>query len=173
MKTQDKWTLCRAAIKALPAVWCIAALIGCASQGSIYQSLNYRKALAAPADSASKLRVVLGPELTAHLRFLYRYIQETEFAVCLEGRIKGQQIEVDNFRMAKMHATAPNGVKYEPCNIPGYVGMAHNHLPRAADAPSPCYFSASDIRSFDSDKAALIDVVICGEDQFVFKAKPL
>ncbi|HUP88826.1 MAG TPA: hypothetical protein VM100_05740, partial [Longimicrobiales bacterium] len=92
------------------------------------------------------------------------------FAVCLEGRISERLVKVDKFRLAEIGESTPNGVKYKRCDVPGYVGMAHNHLPTDGQQ-SPCYFSGTDQRSFNNDDAALIDVVICGDARFVQQTK--
>jgi hypothetical protein len=118
------------------------------------------------------LSVILGPELAAQLSFLYRYIQEVEFAVCLEGRIIGGRVEVDKFRMANMSVTAINGVRYDRCDVPGYVGMAHNHPPTSVRSTTPCYFSALDKLTFSRDKKAVVDIVICGDREFAYQSKP-
>ncbi|HUP90038.1 MAG TPA: hypothetical protein VM100_11825 [Longimicrobiales bacterium] len=110
--------------------------------------------------------VVVAPEVVAGWEFLYRFITETEFVLCLEGTRETDRITVDAFRLARMEATSVNSVRYQPCDSPRYVGTAHNHPPVDSSGRSLCYQSEPDRRSFGMDNRAAVDVVICGDGVF-------
>jgi hypothetical protein len=130
-----------------------------------------RSALAAatPEEPGS---VKVSSDVMQQWAYLYRVIDKTEFALCLEGRIDGRNVVVENFRLARVRAFTRNAVSFEPCESPSYIGMAHNHPDAAGNTrASLCYFSAEDQRSFEKDKRATIDIVVCGETQFVWQRK--
>ncbi|MGQ0815786.1 MAG: hypothetical protein ACT4O1_15225 [Gemmatimonadota bacterium] len=110
--------------------------------------------------------VVIAPEVLDGWDFLYRFITETEFVLCLEGSKQDGRIVVDGFRLARMEATSVNSVRYQPCNSPRYVGTAHNHPPVDGSDKSLCYQSEPDRRSFGMDPRAVVDVVLCGNTKF-------
>lgn len=110
--------------------------------------------------------VLIGQEVVDGWEFLYRFITETEFVLCLEGSKQNGRIVVDGFRLARMEATSVNSVRYRPCNSPRYVGTAHNHPPVDHSQKSLCYQSEPDRRSFGMDPRAMVDIVLCGDAKF-------
>ena len=110
--------------------------------------------------------VTVAPEVVAGWEFLYKFITETEFVLCLEGTREDGRIVVDGFRLARMETTTVNSVRYQPCDSPRYVGTAHNHPPVDAANRSLCYQSEPDRRSFGLDNRAAVDVVLCGDGLF-------
>jgi hypothetical protein len=114
--------------------------------------------------------VVVAPEVMEGFKFLYRFITEVEFVLCLEGVRKDGRLYVDNFRLARMEATSVNSVRYQPCTSERYVGTAHNHPPVDEDK-SLCYQSEPDRRSFGMDSRAVVDVVLCGDDRYYWVLK--
>jgi hypothetical protein len=114
--------------------------------------------------------VVVAPEVMEGFRFLYRFITEVEFVLCLEGTRKNGRLHVDGFRLARMEATSVNSVRYQPCTSEKYIGTAHNHPPVGEDK-SLCYQSEPDRRSFALDPRAVVDVVLCGDDKYYWVLK--
>lgn len=110
--------------------------------------------------------VVVASEVVEGWQFLYRFITETEFVLCLEGTRQDGRIVVDGFRLARMEATSVNSVRYQPCDSPRYVGTAHNHPPVDNSNRSLCYQSEPDRRSFGMDSRAVVDIVLCGDSKF-------
>ena len=110
--------------------------------------------------------VIISPEVVEGWQFLYRFITETEFVLCLEGTRQDGKIVVDGFRLARMEATSVNSVRYQPCDSPRYVGTAHNHPPVDNSQKSLCYQSEPDRRSFGMDPRAAVDIVLCGDQKF-------
>ena len=114
--------------------------------------------------------IVMAPEVIEGFQFLYRFITEVEFVLCLEGTRKNGKLYVDAFRLARMEATSVNSVRYQPCTSDRYVGTAHNHPPVDEDK-SLCYQSEPDRRSFGMDSRAVVDVVLCGDDKYFWVLK--
>jgi hypothetical protein len=114
--------------------------------------------------------VVVAPEVIEGFQFLYRFITEVEFVLCLEGTRKNGRLYVDAFRLARMEATSVNSVRYQPCTSERYIGTAHNHPP-VDEEKSLCYQSEPDRRSFALDPRAVVDVVLCGDDKFYWVLK--
>ena len=146
------------------------AAAACASSGGRQLQENNKAAL--PRDfTGAKLvgsgPVVVSPEVLDGWRFMYRFITEVEFVLCLEGRRSGETIYIDGFRLARMEAANSSSVRYQPCLGDGYVGTAHNHPP-VSTTKSLCYQSLPDRRSFEADNRALLDIVLCGEDRFLW-----
>lgn len=110
--------------------------------------------------------VIVASEVVEGWQFLYRFITETEFVLCLEGSRQDGRIVVDGFRLARMEATSVNSVRYQPCDSPRYVGTAHNHPPVDNSDRSLCYQSEPDRRSFGMDSRAVVDIVLCGDRIF-------
>lgn len=114
--------------------------------------------------------VVVAEEVLESWNFLYRFITEVEFVLCLEGRQDGRTLYIDGVRLAKIEATSPNSVRYEPCRSERYVGTAHNHPP-VPGGRTLCYRSLPDRQSFDLDYRAVVDVVLCGERRYFWVLK--
>lgn len=114
--------------------------------------------------------VIVAPEVIEGFKFLYRFITEVEFVLCLEGTRRNGRLYVDNFRLARMEATSINSVRYQPCTSERYIGTAHNHPPVDEDK-SLCYQSEPDRRSFGMDARAVVDVVLCGDDRYYWVLK--
>jgi hypothetical protein len=107
--------------------------------------------------------IVMAPEVMQGFQFLYKFITEVEFVLCLEGTRKNGRLYVDGFRLV-------NSVRYQPCTSNRYVGTAHNHPPVDVDK-SLCYQSEPDRRSFALDQRAVVDVVLCGDDKYYWVLK--
>ncbi|HEX6559995.1 MAG TPA: hypothetical protein VF021_11045 [Longimicrobiales bacterium] len=115
--------------------------------------------------------VVVAPEVIEGWEFLYRFITETEFVLCLEGSRQDGKIVIDGFRLARMETTSVNSVRYQPCTSPRYVGTAHNHPPVDEAGKSLCYQSEPDRRSFGMDPRASLDIVLCGDNKYLWVLK--
>jgi hypothetical protein len=121
----------------------------------------------APAVTGSALPVAVAGEVIQGWSYLYRFVDEAEFVLCLEGYESGGRIVIDGFRLARMQAAGPTTVRYQPCDIPRYVGTAHNHPPASGDPPA-CYRSIPDRESFAADPKAVVDILLCGEERWVW-----
>lgn len=144
---------------------------GCGSVGMIPKASDAEIAASPETGPAVDWRadgspVVVAPEVIEAWEFLYRFITETEFVLCLEGTRHEDYIVVDGFKLARMEASSVNNVRYQPCTGPRYVGTAHNHPPVEDQGKSLCYQSEPDRRSFAMDQRAMVDVVLCGPDKF-------
>lgn len=117
--------------------------------------------------TAGEGTVIVSPEVLEGWRFMYRFITEVEFVLCLEGRREKDAVYIDNFRLARMEATNISSVRYQPCKGDRYVGTAHNHPPVSVPR-NLCYQSVPDRRSFEADTRAVVDIVLCGEEQFLW-----
>ncbi len=115
--------------------------------------------------------VVVAPDVVNGWEFLYRNVTQTEFVLCLEGSRQDGKIVVDGFRLARMDASTVNSVRYEPCTSARYVGTAHNHPPVDDPGKSLCYQSEPDRRSFGMDNRAVVDIVLCGDNKFLWVLK--
>lgn len=147
----------------------VSVVSGCGSAGvspKAYEDFSVDPAESVADIEAGAEPVIVAPEVTAGWEFLYRFITETEFVLCLEGSRKDGKIVVDGFRLARMEATSVNSVRYQPCDSPRYVGTAHNHPPVADSPKSLCYQSEPDRRSFGMDPRAVVDIVLCGDSKF-------
>lgn len=152
----------------------LAALViaGCASLESQSRTFSGDKA-AMPGDlPAAALNgagpVVVAPEVLDGWVFLYRFVTEVEFVLCLDGHKTGDQYYIESFRLARMEAANSSSVRYQPCNGERYIGTAHNHPPTTSSGKSLCYQSLPDRRSFEADTRAVLDIVLCGEDRFLW-----
>ena len=114
--------------------------------------------------------IVVAPEVMDGWRFLYKFVTEVEFVLCLEGRKSEGKVYVESFRLARMEAANSSSVRYQPCTGGKYVGTAHNHPPVGTDK-SLCYQSLPDRRSFEADQRAVLDIVLCGEDRFYWAVR--
>lgn len=93
---------------------------------------------------------------------------KTECVFCLYGRVKGDTVQIAFIRPALLASSTEASAHYLPCPRPNpevfgsllYLGTAHQH----PGGSGHCGFSAQDSRSFDSDKFAIIDAVICNGD---------
>lgn len=145
---------------------------GCAySAPRSLERSSFRKAsfahniAAAPLEGAGP--VVVAPEVFDGWRFLYRFVTEVEFVLCLEGRRVGENVLIESFTLARMEAANSSSVRYQPCTSARYIGTAHNHPP-VTTAKSLCYQSLPDRRSFEADGRAELDIVLCGEGRFLW-----
>jgi len=133
-------------------------------QGSqIGQSAAYSKA------AFSHAEPTLSEDVANGFGFLYRFITEAEFVLCLEGRIDDGELRIDGFRLAHIESTTVNSVRYQPCRSPRYVGTAHNHPP--TNRPDQCVRSGPDRRSFSADSLAVVDIVLCENDRYSWTFK--
>jgi hypothetical protein len=148
------------------------ALGACSSAGVSPKAYENLRADSEPAEPiADNAAVVVAAEVIDGWKFLYRFITETEFVLCLEGTRQNGRIVVDGFRLAQMEATSVNSVRYQPCTSPRYVGTAHNHPPVGDTDRSLCYQSEPDRRSFGMDSRAVVDIVLCGDDKYRYWLK--
>lgn len=154
-----------------------AAVAGCGTSGVSPKAFDEPPAPGAAVDVSSLPAdvdaepVVVAPEVIEGWEFLYRFITETEFVLCLEGSRQDGKVVIDGFRLARMENTSVNSVRYQPCNSPRYVGTAHNHPPVDDPGKSLCYQSEPDRRSFSMDPRAALDIVLCGDNKFLWVLK--
>lgn len=123
-----------------------------------------------PSVDEENSRVIIAPEVLDGWNFLYTFITEVEFVLCLEGHKKNGVIHVDGFRLARIEEARATSVRYQPCTGDRYVGTAHNHPPVESGGPL-CYRSIPDRQSFDLDTRAMVDIVICGRDRYLWALK--
>jgi hypothetical protein len=114
--------------------------------------------------------VVVKNEILESWNYLYRHITGAEFVLCLEGYQRDGTIFIDNFRLARMENESMTSVRYHPCESERYVGTAHNHPP-TGQGGSLCYRSIPDRRSFAEDPRAIVDVILCGTDTYLWVLK--
>ena len=136
----------------------------CGSSGTSPKAFEFSptpltEAESTPATSYGLDPVIIAAEVVDGMDFLYRFITETEFVLCLEGSRDGDRIVVDGFRLARMEATSSNSVRYQPCDSPRYLGTAHNHPPVDGSDKPLCYQSEPDRRSFGMDARAVYQEV--------------
>lgn len=153
----------------------LAALTACAHAGGppkAYELAALGRPMSAwPTRATAAARpVVVAPEVTDGFEFLYRFVNETEFVLCLEGKRVGDRVLVTGFRLAHMKSTSVYKVSYSDCGNRDYVGTAHNHPPTVAET-SLCYQSDADQRTFLADGRALVDIVLCGTGRFLWVLK--
>ncbi|HEX7049982.1 MAG TPA: hypothetical protein VF188_07180 [Longimicrobiales bacterium] len=154
----------------------VAVLLGCASvpvEAQTAAGTGNGKARAPASEVGAYVGsgpVVVAKEVVDAWNYLYQYITEVEFVLCLEGSRQGGRIVIDGFRLARMEAPSSTSVRYHPCAADRYVGTAHNHPPTAAGGPL-CYRSLPDRRSFEEDARAVVDVVLCGPDRYMWVLK--
>jgi hypothetical protein len=117
--------------------------------------------------AGSDVPVLVAPEVLGGFNFLYHYIDETEFVLCLEGARKSGRVYVTGFRLATITRTTIGSAAYEPCTNANYIGTAHNHPP-VQNTMTLCGQSSADRITFQRDTAALVDIIICGHAQFVW-----
>jgi hypothetical protein len=145
---------------------------GCAASGDPSKSDGAGKKASSPESLEPANLVGAGPvvvpaEVLEGWRFLYRFVTEVEFVLCLEGYKRDNKVHIDGFRLAFMEAANSSSVRYQPCTTDRYIGTAHNHPP-VSTAKSLCYQSLPDRRSFEADTRAIVDVVLCGDDRFLW-----
>jgi hypothetical protein len=149
------------------------ALTACASAGGqpkAYEPAPLGRTLSVVPSSRAGLPVAVAADVVEGFQFLYQFINETEFVLCLEGKSVGGRITVTGFRLARMKATNAYSVSYEGCSTRDYVGTAHNHPPMS-DGGALCYQSNADQKSFELDKRAVVDIIICGNTRFLWVLK--
>ena len=122
-------------------------------------------------DSLNQPAIVIAREVVDGWNFLFHSIIETEFALCLEGRNDRGRLTISGFRLAHIISSHQTAVEYVPCDGPYHVGTAHNHLASDYPGQDPCYQSGKDLRSFKKDGKAVVDIIICGRDRFVWALK--
>ena len=154
----------------------VTGLVGCASapveaQMAAGKSGSGARSAPPPAGEFVGEGVVLvTQEVLEGWSYLYRFITEVEFVLCLEGEVRDGRIYIDGFRLARMEAPTATSVRYHPCTSDRYVGTAHNHPPTGT-GNSLCYRSLPDRRSFEQDERAIVDVILCGTERFLWVLK--
>lgn len=98
--------------------------------------------------------------------FLYRFITETEFVLCLDGIRLDTAVRIEGFYLARMENTSGNSVRYIPCDSLFHVGTAHNHPPVEGSTKDLCYQSEPDSASFRVSERSVVDIVLCGTNKF-------
>lgn len=114
--------------------------------------------------------VVVAKEVMEGWNYLYTFITEVEFVLCLEGTEKDGLIVIDGFRLARMENASATSVRYHPCASDRYIGTAHNHPP-TEEGGSLCYRSLPDRRSFEQDQRAVVDIILCGTERYIWVLK--
>ena len=149
-------------------------LLGCAAAPLEAQAPKGAGKARSPASEEAKF-VRSGPIIISHevlegWKFLYSFITEVEFVLCLEGEQSDDGILVDGFRLARMENASLTSVRYHPCESDRYVGTAHNHPP-VEGGNSLCYRSLPDRRSFEQDERAIVDIILCGAEDYIWILK--
>jgi len=161
-------------VRHLLAVALAAALLGCSGAPIEAQvrSGGNKAGFFSPASATSEgaAPVAVLPEVLEGWTFLYNNITDVEFVLCLEGQERNGVIVIDGFRLARMEEATKTSVRYHPCAGDRYVGTAHNHPP-TGEGGSLCYRSMPDRRSFEADHRAIVDVVLCGTDKYIWVLK--
>ena len=154
----------------------MAALVvaGCGSAGAAVKALRFQGSQIGRSAVYSKAALadaepLLAEDVANGFGFLYRFITEAEFVLCLEGTVDDGELRIDGFRLAHIESTTVNSVRYQPCRSPRYVGTAHNHPP--ANRPDQCTRSGPDRRSFAADSLAVVDIVLCENDRYSWTLK--
>jgi hypothetical protein len=151
----------------------LAACVSTSGQPKAYEPAPLGRPLVMPAPivSAASIRTVtLEQEVIEGFQFMYQYVDETEFVLCLEGRRSGNRIHVTGFKLARMKTTSAYRVAYEDCANNDYIGTAHNHPPTRTGA-TLCYQSEADHNSFHTDSRAVVDIILCGESRYLWVLK--
>jgi len=150
----------------------LTACVSSSGQPKAYEPAPLGRPLAmpAPGGSASLNTVTIEPAVVDGFHFLYQYVNETEFVLCLEGKRVGGRVHVSGFRLARMTSTSAYKVAYEDCSTSDYVGTAHNHPPTST-GDALCYQSDADQRSFLGDTRAVVDIILCGETRYLWVLK--
>jgi hypothetical protein len=149
----------------------LTACVSTSGQPKAYEPAPLGRPLVRPAASAASIRTItVDPIVVEGFQFMYQYVSETEFVLCLEGKRSGSRVHVTGFRLARMKNTTPYKVAYEDCSIDDYVGTAHNHPPTPTGA-SLCYQSEADHRSFHTDTRAVLDIILCGDTRYLWVLK--
>ena len=124
------------------------------------------------ADENEVIQVGFGPlTLTERVKeilpFYYKFITQTEFVLCMEGKedLQSDGIRIEVVLLARIEATSINSVRYGPCHGKYYLGTVHNHPPVKNETRDLCYQSEPDRMSFVMDRRAVIDIVLCGENK--------
>jgi hypothetical protein len=135
---------------------------------SVSPRSNYGEMTFSDTTDASNNHVVVDWEVLAGWRFLYKFVTESEFVLCLEGeRDALGRVHITGFRLALMTETTISSVRYRLCKgMNNYIGTAHNHPP--VSPKNLCYQSAPDIKSYMDDTRAKIDIVLCGDNKFLW-----
>ena len=158
----------------LTGLWLLVTIAACGSSGVVPKASEVSLPPSVVTDDGSDPEnepVMVTAEVLAGWEFLYRFITETEFVLCLEGSQQNGRVIIDGFRLARMETTNANSVRYQPCGSSRYVGTAHNHPPVGNHASSLCYQSDPDRRSFALDQRAVVDVVLCAANKFYWVTK--
>lgn len=155
-----------------PLVFCLLSACSPALQqrGSEPPSLEPAVVVALGADTAGATELIVAREVVDGWNFLYANIDETEFALCLEGTKLDGKISITSFKLAHIVSSSETEVRYMRCASPAYIGSAHNHPPRG-DAETLCYQSSPDKQTFLAEKRAMLDIVICGKGTFMWVLK--
>ena len=154
------------------AILMLTACVSSSGQPKAYQPAPLGRPLvtSVPKSTSSIRTITFDRQVAEGFQFLYQYVNETEFVLCLEGRRTGANVHVTGFRLARMKETSAYKVAYEECGNSDYVGTAHNH-PMSGSGGPLCYQSAADQRSFQADGRAIIDVILCGDTKFLWVLK--
>src|SRR5687768_195764 len=83
------------------------AAAGCASSGTQPKAFVEEKSPAAPVATlvSGAGPVVVAQEVLDGWHFMYEFVTEVEFVLCLEGHRQGDQVFIDGFRLARMEAS--------------------------------------------------------------------
>lgn len=156
------------------AVLAAMALAGCGSTGIAVKGWRSTDVEIPTSRAADGRKVVpaspiLSPAVANGFDFLYYFVTETEFVLCLEGDVTEGRLRIDAFRLAQIETTTPTYVRYQACPAERYVGTAHNHPP--GDRSDLCARSGVDDHTFANDTVAVVDIVICGRSKYAWVLK--
>lgn len=99
-----------------------------------------------------------------NVSLLYHFVTRRsgqEFALCLNGDIRGDTVNIRTARLPMIYSTSSDSMSYRPCNQDDdYIGMIHSH-PRAAPNENECRMSTVDERRWAGDTRAKMELVLC------------
>jgi hypothetical protein len=120
--------------------------------------------------------LVLSPAVSDNIALMFEQF-ETEVVLCLEGKRRGNDLYITDFRMPHILLSETGRVQAAGCNPSRRaVGTWHNHpaLATSFAASNPntlarnCYLSRTDIADFRRRSDALVTVVSCGPHTFAY-----
>ena len=96
-----------------------------------------------------------------------------EYIVCLEGEIRGDTLDINDFRMPHMTRSTPMSASMHPegtCKqYDTVIGWLHNHPTHFGEKPlSSCYLSRVDVSTWLNYSDLPVAFVQCGQHSFAW-----